>query len=250
MNDWFETKPDRYRRVRPVYPSALFGWLSEQCESRDLVWDVATGTGQAAVPLARYFDQVFATDRFPGPLNEAPEVEGITWRAEPAEACTLPDHSADLVTTAAGLHWFDTERFGEEARRVLKPGGVLAAWTYTITPGSPGFASLFEDYANGVLAEDWSPVMHHVLSGYEHIDLPGRAIHPPPFAAESRPDLADLLDLMRTWSAAIRYTRRTGEDPVASLLPRIESLWHEEVGEPETRTVLSWPLALRIQRMP
>ncbi len=40
---------------------------------------------------------------------------------------TLADQSVDLVTVAQALHWLDLEPFLKEARRVLVPGGVLAA---------------------------------------------------------------------------------------------------------------------------
>ena len=33
---------------------------------------------------------------------------------------------------ASGLHWFDRDSFYTEAQRVLKPGGVLAAFTHNM----------------------------------------------------------------------------------------------------------------------
>lgn len=42
-----------------------------------------------------------------------------------AEATTLPDASVDAVTAASALHWFDTDRFAAETRRILRAGGYL-----------------------------------------------------------------------------------------------------------------------------
>ena len=42
------------------------------------------------------------------------------------------ERNQDLVTVAQAIHWFDLEKFYAEAKRVLKPGGVIAAWTYTL----------------------------------------------------------------------------------------------------------------------
>jgi ubiquinone/menaquinone biosynthesis C-methylase UbiE len=39
----------------------------------------------------------------------------------------------DLVTVASAIHWFDLNKFYTEVRRVEKPGGVIAAWTYYTT---------------------------------------------------------------------------------------------------------------------
>ena len=45
-----------------------------------------------------------------------------------AEATTLPDNSADVVTAGQALHWFDPVRTFPEIARILRPGGVFAAF--------------------------------------------------------------------------------------------------------------------------
>jgi hypothetical protein len=42
----------------------------------------------------------------------------------------FPTRPSDLITVAQALHWFDLSRFFVEAKRVLKPSGLLAVWTY------------------------------------------------------------------------------------------------------------------------
>jgi SAM-dependent methyltransferase len=54
-----------------------------------------------------------------------PEVEAF---AGSAEALPLPDASADAVTIAAAIHWFDLDRALPELHRVLKPGGALGVF--------------------------------------------------------------------------------------------------------------------------
>ena len=43
----------------------------------------------------------------------------------PAEATSLPEHAFHLITAAQAFHWFDPERFNNEAERLLKPSGEV-----------------------------------------------------------------------------------------------------------------------------
>lgn len=44
------------------------------------------------------------------------------------QATGLPSGCASLVTIAQALHWFDRPLFYAEVARILRPGGVFAAW--------------------------------------------------------------------------------------------------------------------------
>jgi ubiquinone/menaquinone biosynthesis C-methylase UbiE len=46
----------------------------------------------------------------------------------------LPDGSADLVTCSQSFHWMEREPVLAEAARVLRPGGVFAAYDYDVPP--------------------------------------------------------------------------------------------------------------------
>ncbi len=247
--DWFGSEPRRYARARPVYPQELFAWLASHSPGRGVAWDVATGSGQAAVPLARLFAHVHASDRFPGPLSAAPRVDNIRWALEPGERCSLPDTSADLVTVAAGLHWLDAARFSTEVERVLRPGGILAAWTYRPIPREGPLARLLEDYSEQVLGPYWSPALRDVQTGYAEIDLPGTPIPAPAFDAQSRHDFEGTCDMMRSWSAAEVYLRQRGEDPVDGARAWLVERWTREIGPLTTVVPLLWPMALRVQRL-
>jgi SAM-dependent methyltransferase len=53
-------------------------------------------------------------------------IEGAEVLDGTAESLPLPDASADLVTAAQALHWFDLDLALPEIHRVLRPGGALA----------------------------------------------------------------------------------------------------------------------------
>lgn len=249
-DDWFQTDPQRYQRVRPTYPAALFTWLAEHTVGRERAWDVATGTGQAAVPLTDHFREVYATDKYEGPVAAATHHRRITYRVEAAEQCSLPDASVNLVTVAAGLHWLNAEAFGTELRRVLRPEGLFAAWTYTNVPSNEEMAALFEHYGRAVIGADWTMALADVRNGYTQIDLPGEPIAAPPFHATTTLDLEGTRDLLRSWSGAIAYARRTHLDPTAQIVDRLEIAWRVAGLAPSDAMVLEWPLEFRVQRLP
>jgi SAM-dependent methyltransferase len=45
-----------------------------------------------------------------------------------AEETGLPDACADIVTASQAMHWFDADRALPEIARILRPGGVFAAY--------------------------------------------------------------------------------------------------------------------------
>src|SRR5690606_31583471 len=129
FHDHFSGHAAGYAQARPTYPEALFDWLAAQCAQRELAWDAGCGNGQAAIALARHFARVIATEPSAEQVAQAPAHPRVEYRVEPAESPSLADASADLVTVAQAMHWFDLDRFHVGVRRVLRPGGLVAVWT-------------------------------------------------------------------------------------------------------------------------
>ena len=104
---------DRYARFRPVYPPELFRWLASTVTEHHLAWDCGTGSGQAALGLADYFDHVAATDVNWSQLAHAASHPSIFYTAARAEKSMLATGCASLVTVACAVHWFDRNLFYE-----------------------------------------------------------------------------------------------------------------------------------------
>src|SRR5690349_15303419 len=130
FHDHFSGLASRYADFRPHYPAALFDYLAALVPGNAQVWDCAAGNGQASIDLAQRFSKVIATDASPEQIASATARHNVEYRVALAEQSGLADTSVDLVTVAQALHWFDLNRFFAEVQRVLKPGGVLAIWTY------------------------------------------------------------------------------------------------------------------------
>jgi hypothetical protein len=60
--DHFSSRSEEYSFYRPVYPDGLFEFLSEITRHKNLAWDCATGNGQAAIGICKYFKKVIASD--------------------------------------------------------------------------------------------------------------------------------------------------------------------------------------------
>src|SRR5436190_2824291 len=137
FKDHFSGPAVDYAKFRPRYPDELFQYLASISPRRDLAWDCATGNGQAAIELLRYFHSVVATDASAQQIENAEPHAQISYRIAPAEASGIDSHSADLIVVAQALHWFDSDRFFAEAQRVLKHDGVLAVSNYIHVKISP-----------------------------------------------------------------------------------------------------------------
>lgn len=245
FQDHFSEQAATYAQARPHYPKALYDWLSAQCTGHALAWDAGCGNGQAAVALAGCFERVYASDPSAEQIARALAHPKVEYRVEPAETCSLDDGSADLIAVAQALHWFDLDRFYAEAARVLRPGGVLAAWTYGLSTVSPGVDGVFHRLYEQILGPYWPPDRRHVETGYRELPFPFPELAGvPTFEMESRWTLAQYLAYLRSWSASQRYLKATGHDAVDSVASELAEAWGDSG---EVRTV-RWPLALRVGR--
>jgi SAM-dependent methyltransferase len=241
FKDHFSTQSAIYRTARPRYAPGLFVWLAAQSPARALAWDAGCGTGQASVGLAAEFERVVATDPSAAQIGQADAMPNIDYRVERAEASTLADGSADLITVAQALHWFDLDAFHAEATRVLRPGGVIAQWTYADCAITPAVDAVKQRLYADVLETYWPPERRLVESGYATLAFPFRRVDAPTFDLVAQWDLAGFLAYLRSWSATQRYLKAVGRDPVDDLADAFAAAWGDAS---EVRTV-RWDLALR-----
>jgi SAM-dependent methyltransferase len=243
--DHFSIIAAEYAAYRPQYPEPLFQSLAALAPRRDLAWDCATGSGQAAVGLARLFHRVIATDASLSQIERATPHPRVIYAHARAEASGLPERSAALVTVAQALHWLDLPGFYAEARRVLAPGGLLAAWTYGKhrVDGGPIDAQLDQFY-DRIVGPYWPPERRHVESGYRTLPFPFDELdlNAPPMVASWT--LPQMLNYMGTWSAVVRCIEVTGSNPVPALGERLAPHWH--AGAAVRR--IEWPLYVRAGR--
>ena len=172
FHDHFSRVSSAYAAFRPRYPEVLFERVAALASGHASAWDCGTGSGQAALDLARYFEQVWGTDASAAQLAAALPHPRVHYRVARAEESGLLPGSVDLVTVAQALHWFDRPRFYDEVRRVVRPGGVLVAWCYDLMDIEPAIDAHIHEFYTRTVGPYWPPERSLVEARYETIEFP------------------------------------------------------------------------------
>jgi SAM-dependent methyltransferase len=189
------------------------------------------------------FEQVVATDASAEQIGQLPAHPRIRRYAAPAEASGLEAGTVDLVTVAQALHWLPLPAFWDEARRVLRAGGIIAVWTYgNQQVDHAAIDGQVESFYRSVVGPYWPPERRLVETGYRTIDFPFAELESPVFDMSLAWPLPAFLAYVRTWSATNRFVNERGFDPVVELGRTLEPLWGAELRR------VRWPLSLRVGR--
>jgi ubiquinone/menaquinone biosynthesis C-methylase UbiE len=131
--DIFTFKAKKYARYRWDYAPQAIQRLFEVTgiTNRSVVADIGAGTGILTRHFVGRCKRVYAIE--PNGSMRALAAQALGSMAGcrvldgQAEATGLAEQSVDLITAAQALNWFDPQPTREEFRRILKPGGWLAA---------------------------------------------------------------------------------------------------------------------------
>ncbi len=241
FKDHFSDGSIKYSAYRPKYPDELFSYLSTISQNNKMAWDSATGSGQSALGLLHYFDNIIATDASKNQIDNAKKQKGINYKVEKSECTSIDSNSIDLITVAQALHWFNLEEFTLEVKRVLKTKGILAIWTYSLLNINTEIDDLIKELYGSTLDSYWPPERKIVEEGYKNITFPFTEIKSPPYQMELEWDLSQLVGYLCTWSAVRKFEVEEGINPVEQLYDKIADLW----GDPEQKRVTRWPLTLK-----
>ena len=244
FEDHFSQHSEQYAQYRPQYPEKIYAYLASLTPSHSLAWDCGTGNGQAALGLAKYFDKVHATDASAEQIARAYAHDKVDYSVEPAEHVSLDTLSTDLVTVAVAIHWFNFDEFYREVKRILKPNGILAAWTYNLPEISPEIDPSVNRYYYEILSGFWPERIHYLEEGYKTLPFPFEEIMPPPFVMEINWNLIQFAGFLDSWSATQRYKAQKGQHPLEIIWPELTAAWRDE-NEPRR---IRWPLHFRIGR--
>jgi ubiquinone/menaquinone biosynthesis C-methylase UbiE len=242
FRDYFSQQAKEYARHRPRYPEAMFDYLASLPPSNEFVWDCGTGNGQAALALAGKFQRVIATDASATQIENAFPHERISYRVEPSEKTTIPSNSVDLITVGTAVHWFEFEPFYAEVRRIGKPGGILAVWTYFFPVIEPEIDRWLQHFYWVTLKGFWPERIHYLEERYETLPFPFKEIQPPKFEMEATWGVDNLIGFLGSWSAVRKLIQAQGEGTLEGPLKELNRIW----GKGTKVRAIRWPLYFRI----
>ena len=129
----------RYDAYRPAPPPALLDLLCQfiRTPTPVLVVDLGSGTGLSTAVWAERARQVVGIEPLAA-MREAAQARyqfpHVAFHDGSVQATGLPDAAADVVTCAQSLHWMEPTSTFAESARILRPGGVFAAYDYDLPP--------------------------------------------------------------------------------------------------------------------
>ncbi len=215
MKDNFSAQSKAYAAFRPKFPAELFQFINSHVKEFDLAWDAGTGNGQAAVQLAPHFKKVYATDISQNQIDNAEKASNITYVVEGAEASSLATSSVDLVTVSQAIHWFDFDKFYDEARRVAKPGAILAAFAYSMFQAEDVEVNELIKNFYAASSPYWDTERKYIDEGYQTIPFPFDEIETPSFQIKYRWTIEQVLGYIETWSANQHHIKKFGTSLVS-----------------------------------
>ena len=245
FKDYFSRQAAAYADFRPTYPDELFAWLAGLAPGATTAWDCATGNGQAALGIMPYAERVIATDASGPQLAHAQPLPNVHYAQMRAEDAAIASGSVDVVTVAQALHWFDIGSFFTEVRRVVRRGGIVAAWCYSLIRIAPEIDRVIDGYYFETLRDAWAPERKLVDRGYRDVPFPFDEIAAPSMSIVDSWTRGHVLGYLRTWSGTRVLQEREGRDPVLEVEQAIAPLWPDAYTPRDVR----WPLSFRVGRV-
>uniref|UniRef100_A0A803PIN6 Methyltransferase type 11 domain-containing protein n=1 Tax=Cannabis sativa TaxID=3483 RepID=A0A803PIN6_CANSA len=240
MAGLFDKQADVYADARPTYPIEWYSKLAALTSHHTLAWDVATGSGQAAIDVAKHYEQVIATDVSESQLERAKPHSRVRYIHTPLttndnEIVSLIgggcENSVDLITVAQAIHWFDLPSFYSLVSRLLrKPGGVIAVWGYNDIVVSSSFDAVLKKFHDTTLPY-WDSNIKHIFDGYKTMPFPfeevglGREGNPLDLDIPKELSFDGVLNMLKSWSAVIT-AKSLGVDLLCEeVVEELKSAW-------------------------
>jgi len=240
--DYYTNQAREYAEYRPTYPEELYNFLVDYAPKNSKVLDCCTGTGQAALELAKRFRCITAIDINKEQIKYATKRDNIAYRVAAAEQSGIDANSIDLITVATGIHWLNLEEFYCEAKRILTPQGIIAIWGYGATSITPEIDSILDHFTGVTLKDYWDDALWLAWNDYEGLPFPFKTIGDPGFMITKELTLDELRNYLFTWTTYQRYIKERESDPYEEIRRDLEAAW----GNPNHKRTVSWAITMKL----
>lgn len=124
---------DTYDRARPRPPAAIAKLLLDTigADRADTVVDIGCGTGLSTVIWAGHARHILGIEPNDDMRRQAESGDakpGVRYVAATSYDTGLENESVDIITCSQSFHWMEPVATLNECSRILKPGGVFAAY--------------------------------------------------------------------------------------------------------------------------
>lgn len=247
FKDYFSTVAANYRESRPSnIPAELFAYLSDITSEHQIAYDCGTGNGQIANQLTPYFEKVYASDASSKQIKYAIKKPKIEYFVATAESSPLQSNLVDLITVSQAFHWFDRDAFYTEAKRILKPNGILAIWCYGLFNIPEASESLNKclDKLFKLVKPFWPPEIQLIEDKYQTISFPFKEILTPEgrFSMTHDWTAEQLIRYLCTWSSTQKLVKEQGKEELNNLSAEIAENWITS----QKAMTINWPLYFRV----
>ncbi|MFI5152765.1 MAG: class I SAM-dependent methyltransferase [Chitinophagales bacterium] len=245
MKDLFSNQAGSYAKYRPGYPQQLFDYVLSFVRAKDYAWDCATGNGQAAIHLTKYFPKIAATDISEKQIRRAKAGPGIEYTICPSEKTPFPDNQFDLITVAQAYHWLQFDSFFKEATRVGRPEAIVAVWCYGLPiSGVQKIDQAVGYFYKDIVGQYWDKERVYVEEEYRTIPFSFKELPSGDFQFEVEWSTQDLLGYLNTWSSVQHYIQENKMNPVDAFSNDLNQIW-----DISKRLTLMFSIHLRLGRI-
>lgn len=240
MKDNFSKQASEYSKFRPQYPDEMIDYLVSFVDNKDTALDIATGNGQVAHKLSRFFKTVYGIDISQNQLANAISAQNIIYKVSAAEDTFFGDHQFDLITVAQAVHWFEFDSFYKEIYRILKPSGLFAVLGYGLFSTNTDSDKILRNFYSHIVGPYWDAERKYLDENYKTIPFPFDEIIAKPFENHFVWTFEELIGYLETWSATQHYISKNKQNPLDLIYDELKNSWQKN----DKKVVFPWLLRI------
>ena len=131
-------------------------------------------------------------------------------------------------------------------KRILKPGGIFAAWSYNLLSINLNVDEHITDLYSNLLAQYWPAERTIVENGYKSVNFPFEELTVPGFNMTIEWTFEQIISYLSTWSAVNAYISSNNQNPVDLIYDELLHAW----GNIDRKRLVTWPLTVRVWQKP
>lgn len=221
----FNHESDKYLLYRPKYPKELYELIKSVTSNHNTVWDCACGNGQISIDISEYFTLVEGSDINENQILNAPKRKNINYSIQNSESTNYMNDYFDVVCVGQALHWFCSDKFFDEVKRVLKRDGIFFCWGYSFFKVSKEIDEIIKKELLLKIDSYWSEKSRILHDEYKTIKFPFEKLDIPEINMVENWSLKKLLAYLNTWSAVKLYNENNRTDIVDLLKNKLANHW-------------------------